>query len=133
MVPRFPLVKDGTCLPPFIPCFAFVAWILLKSPRVRVMSLKPWLTTVMFALRILLVTKALTQLPILVDDGSRMMSSLLDVIFFGLVVIDISFCSISKNLWLPSPTLRFWWHCAGRHGLGPWWACQNPSLLFKYC
>ena len=76
-----PLVKDGD-LPLFIPCFAFVAWIRLKSPRLRVMLLKPWLTMVMFVLGILLVTMALMQLLILGGYGNKMMSSLLDVTFF---------------------------------------------------
>ena len=49
------------------------------------MPLKPWLTIVMFVLRILLVTMALTQLLILGGYGNKMMSSLLDVTFFGLV------------------------------------------------
>ena len=60
--PLFLLLKMVICLPPFILCFACVALTRYRSPRLKVMLLVPWLTMVMFVLKIWLVTMVLMLL-----------------------------------------------------------------------
>ena len=70
------------------------------------MLLVPWLIVVMFVLKIWLVTMVLMLLLIWGGKGSRMLSSMLVVTFFGFVVFGTPSFSIFKNSWLLFLVLR---------------------------